>query len=49
MIDSKRNIIIADSSATDGIVNDEMPYKFKDGQLHLIMSPEMMFILEKIK
>jgi|GEM_PF-4971024 len=49
MIDSKRNIIITDSSATDGIVNNEMPCKFKEGQLHLTLSPEMMFIFEKIK
>lgn len=50
--DSKKGVIVMESeNSLDEIVADEIPYQFKDGQLHLTMNftePPASFILEKI-
>lgn len=46
--DTKRKIIII-KNLSDDVVNDEMPYEFKDGKLYLSKSLDVLFLLEKEK
>jgi len=46
--DIGRSIIVTENLSDDG-TNYEMSYKFKDSQLYLSMTPELLFILEREK